>query len=627
MHASHNSHSARQGAPSDANALYNLLCNSSDPRMSPIPFSNASAGHSTTTAGVNLPFSSLMEPDMISTTLAYQQVLKRVANTLPTHAPQAPSNFADHQLTGSNSHSPPQDDHSLFLYPSTWTTVSSAGAVGSPGNYGARHDSARLLQQSLLQMKPQTYGSTALETFVAMQMAGNMDPWPVSKQELADLPCGVISGGQHARTFRQTSSNSSLSSTNSGQLSGLTNSNSWAEATTGGSMTRTFPSLPRESVSTTLDLGCHSGTGNLSSHPGAGIDTPLLRQLQENNWLSAYGVDVGVNNCKPTGVLDKYSIAHSLLSQMVSGQAGVQHTDGLKRGNGIGIGSKLPGQELGPAQYPQCQSTGCTKFASKTSPYCTTHAGRRCQHENGCLKFAVGRTPFCIAHGGGQQCQHEGCVKSTQANTPFCIGHGGGRRCQHSTGCSKSAVGSTRFCKAHGGGRRCQRDNCTKSARGSTPYCAGHGGGRRCQHLGCTKSAVGSTPLCVVHGGGRRCQHTGCTRSAAGKTNFCITHGGGKPCQFDGCKKSAQAATPFCIAHGGGRRCQFGDGCNKLALSGTVFCKSHGNGPRCQQEGCTKVAIGGTPFCGIHKNKNLSALLVPNTPPAGAEPCGTITFT
>eukprot|EP00959_Pyramimonas_sp_CCMP1952_P256197 5351084-Pyramimonas_sp.AAC.1 len=103
----------------------------------------------------------------------------------------------------------------------------------------------------------------------------------------------------------------------------------------------------------------------------------------------------------------------------------------------------------------------------------------------------------------------------------------------------------------------------------------------------------------------------------------------------------SQAATPFCIAHGGGRRCQFGDGCNKLALSGTVFCKTHGYGPRCQQEGCTKVAIGSTPFCGIHKNKNLSALLVPNmpqpnmpqhaqqpgTPPVGSEAMGNgITF-
>lgn len=615
MHASHNNHSARQGTTSDANALYNLFCNSSGPSMSPVPFSNTSASHTTTTAGLNLPFSGL-ESDMIQS-LAYQQVLKRVANTLP---PQAPSNFFDYPSSGSNGYSPPQDDHSLFTYSSA-STAPSTGSYNSQSNYGARHDSARLLQQSLLQMKPQSYGSTALDAFVAMQMAGNMDHgWSTewsTKQELSDLPCGVISGQQHARTFRQTSSNAPLSSTSSGQLSGFGNGNSWPESSTGSGLTRSFPSFPRETTSTTGDLG---------GHPGTGIDTPLLRQLQENNWLSAYGVDVGANNCKPTGVLDKYSIAHSLLSQMVSGQAGMQHADGMKRGSSVGTSNKQPGQGQVPDVYPQCQSTGCTKLASKTSPYCSTHAGRRCQHENGCLKFAVGRTPFCIAHGGGQQCQHEGCVKSTQANTPFCIGHGGGRRCQHSTGCSKSAVGSTRFCKAHGGGRRCQKDNCTKSARGSTPFCAGHGGGRRCQHLGCTKSAVGSTPLCVVHGGGRRCQHLGCTRSAAGKTNFCITHGGGKPCQFDGCKKSAQAATPFCIAHGGGRRCQFGDGCNKLALSGTVFCKSHGNGPRCQQEGCTKVAIGGTPFCGIHKNKNLSALLVPNTPPAGAEACGGITF-
>jgi hypothetical protein len=447
------------------------------------------------------------------------------------------------------------------------------------------------VQQIIFQIKPQI-----MDSFVAMQATGNnaaMDASWSSKLEHADMPCGVIPSQHHPRNYRQTSPVSSMS-----------RSSSWLDWGSGNGGSKLSPPFP-----VAVDGGCQD-----QRQGGASTDAPFMRQLQENNWLSAYGVDAGVNNCKPSGVghvLDKYTFAQTLLSQMVNGQAGFLNN--LKRSSSYGklhIMQVDNENEQGD-EFPHCQSTGCSKLATKTSPYCSAHAGRRCHNENECMKFAVGRTPFCIAHGGGQECQQEGCVKSTQANTPFCIGHGGGRRCQYGTGCGKSAVGSTRFCKAHGGGRRCQMENCTKSARGSTPYCAGHGGGRRCQHLGCTKSAVGSTPLCVVHGGGRRCQHAGCARSAAGKTYFCITHGGGKPCQFDDCKKSAQAATPFCIAHGGDRRCQFAEGCNKLALSGTTFCKSHGHGPRCRQEGCTKAAILATPFCGIHKNKNLTCLPVP----------------
>mmetsp|Transcript_30549 Transcript_30549/g.58837 ORF Transcript_30549/g.58837 Transcript_30549/m.58837 type:complete len:703 (+) Transcript_30549:315-2423(+) len=285
-----------------------------------------------------------------------------------------------------------------------------------------------------------------------------------------------------------------------------------------------------------------------------------------------------------------------------------------KEGGDDYAGIRASAEEPPRTTTGKCLASSCTKTATKSSMYCATHSGRRCQHVSGCAKFAVGRKMLCIAHGGGQQCQHYGCSKSTQANTFFCISHGGGRRCQHTEGCSKSAVGATGFCKGHGGGRRCQQEKCTKSARGSTMFCAGHGGGKRCQHpLGCTKSAVGSTPLCVVHGGGRRCCSQGCTKSAAGGTHFCISHGGGKPCRFEGCRKSAQAATPFCIAHGGGRRCRQVS-CHKLAVSGTSLCKEHGDGPRCQHEWCMKMAIPGTFFCGIHKNKCLqNSLLMPNS--------------
>lgn len=187
---------------------------------------------------------------------AYQQVMKRVARTLPAHYSQGSVNYCssiqDNQGTLSNSYSLCDEQ---FMYPSASTSCG-AGAINLQSNYAQRHDNTILVQQIIFQIKPQI-----MDSFVAMQATGNnaaMDASWSSKLEHADMPCGVIPSQHHPRNYRQTSPVSSMS-----------RSSSWLDWGSGNGGSKLSPPFP-----VAVDGGCQD-----QRQGGASTDAPFMRQL------------------------------------------------------------------------------------------------------------------------------------------------------------------------------------------------------------------------------------------------------------------------------------------------------------------------------------------------------------